>query len=150
MSIARAAVIVIVIAMAWMSFFPSGETAPTPKTGEIIPPTASTDSPNQRRTNVPPTGIQGYKAAGLVAEQKDKMRQLMEVIRKASTRGDLSTAISALRIRRGELARALAEIETGEYSLSDKVAMLNPIQQEANWVDESLQGLLLEEQTQGR
>jgi hypothetical protein len=43
-----------------------------------------------------------------------------------------------LRVRSAELARAIDEVKTGSYSISDKQKMLVPLEQEKDWVDAAI------------
>lgn len=99
----------------------------------------------QPGTNSAPTGgrIEGFSANWFIAKQAEKNRELMALIRRATQSNDLASALSALRIRRNELAKAIIEIEEGNYSLSDKVRMKKPVVEESDWVSESILGLMM-------
>jgi hypothetical protein len=82
--------------------------------------------------------VEGFSANALLVEQGDKHEETMRALADAQKRGDMDSFRRILRLRSIELDKALADVSTGSYSISDKNKIANILQQEKDWVEASL------------
>jgi hypothetical protein len=73
----------------------------------------------------------------LLAQQSAKHQKTVEALTDAKNRGDFKRFVQILRLRSQELAKAIETVNGGSYSPTDKVKVVNVLEQEKEWADSS-------------